>query len=263
MNHLIFLIIDCIILGIGAGIIYGLFGGGSGLVMAPGYYYVLRHFQIASNHRMQIAIATTAAASAFLGIISARVQSKAGQIDKQIVRHLFPGLLIGTLLAVILLNVISSEFLKRLFGVVVTMVAIWLWFYNQEKDNKQWSLKNFSNHIKSFFIGLLWFLLGIAVFTVPYLHKCGINLKKAIGTATVIGSIFSAVAATLLLLSGIKIVGISKFQLGYINILLLFISLIPSMAAGYFGSKLSHKIPPKVMKKTYALLILIVGLLMI
>src|SRR3990167_1591367 len=128
-------LIDCIAISIGAGLIYGIFGGGSGLIMAPGYYYVLRHFDL-SHHdsRMQIAVATTAAASAILGLASTRVQWKANNIDFTVVKKISLGIILGTITAVFLLNIISSTALKHLFGVVVILVAIWMWFYNQEKD---------------------------------------------------------------------------------------------------------------------------------
>lgn len=257
------LIIDCILLSAGAGLVYGLFGSGSGLIMMPGYFYLLHHFNLAQEHRMQIAIATTSTASAILGFVSARVQWKANCIKVQNVIPLIPGLFIGTILAVALLNIVTSHLLKQLFAFVVILVSFWLWFYNQDKDNNKWLLTGVFNFFRTFLMGLLWFLLGIAVFTVPYLHKCGIKLKYSIGAATIVGSVFSAIAATLLILTGIFKIGISWTQLGYVNLPLLAISLIPSSLTGHYASKLSHKLPAPVMKKVYAALILTVGLLMI
>lgn len=257
------LIIDCILLAFAAGLVYGIFGSGSGLVMAPGYYYVARHFHLAPDHRMQVAIATTAAASAIIGLFAARVQRKANNIDYSSIKKVAPGLTVGTLLAVFLLNTVPSDFLKHLFGIVVLGVAAWLWFYRQEKDQRQWSLNGFSNHIKTSIIGLLWFLLGIAVFTVPYLHKCGISMKKAIGCASTIGGVFSALAAILLAITGYFTVGANATHIGYINLLMLGVSVIPSAYAGIIGSKLSHRIPPNIIKKTYVGLVSLVGLLML
>lgn len=261
--HLLPLVIDCILLSFAAGLVYGIFGSGSGLIMAPGYYYVARHFNITQDHRMQVAIATTAAASAIIGLFAARVQFNANNIDFSIIKKLVPGLTIGTFIAVALLNVVPSDFLKHLFGIVVILVSFWLWFYNQEKDLKQWSLNGIDNHIKTTVMGLLWFLLGIALFTVPYLHKAGISLRRAIGCASSVGSIFSALAAILLMITGYFSVGISITHVGYVNLLMLAASVIPSAAAGMIGTKLSHKLPPDLMKRVYAVLICFVGALML
>ena len=35
------------------------------------------------------------------------------------------------------------------------------------------------------FYGYFWFLLGVAVFLAPYLLKCGIDMRKAVGSAGV------------------------------------------------------------------------------
>lgn len=261
MNYM--LLIDCILVAAGAGLIYGIFGGGSGLIMVPGYYYVLRHFSLVGEHRMQMAIATTAAASAILGFFSARVQWKAQNIDFHAAKKVSIGIAVGTMTAVLLLNVVPSAFLKHLFGVVVVFVAVWLWFYNQAKDLKKWSIASFANHVRTFFLGLLWFLLGVAVFTVPYLHKTGLSVRRSVGSATFLGTIFSAFAALLLMTSGIFQLGVSVTHIGYLNLLLLLLSVIPSSMAGHYGSKLSNKFPPYIMKKVYAGMICLVGIVML
>lgn len=261
--HLYPLILDCIFIAFGAGLIYGIFGSGSGLIMAPGYYYVARHFDLTQDYRMQVAIATTAAASAIIGLFSTRVQWKAHNIDLSLVKKMIPGLTIGTLTAVSLLNVIPSDFLKHLFGIVVILVAFWLWFYNQDNDLKQWSLSGIGNHVKTFLIGVLWFLLGIALFTVPYLHKAGVSMRRSIGCASLLGAIFSAFAAILLMVTGFFHVHASATHIGYVNLVLLGVSVIPSSFAGYLGSKLSHRLPSHIMKKIYSGLICFVGILML
>ena len=257
------LVIECILIGFGAGLIYGIFGGGSGLIMAPGYYYLTRYFPLTHDHRMQIAVATTAAASAIIGLFSSRVQWKANNIDFSLIKKLTPGLTIGTFVAVALLNIIPSDFLKHLFGVVVIFVAFWMWFYNQAKDLKKWSLNGISNFMNTFFIGLLWFLLGIAVFTVPYLHKAGVSMRSAVGSASFTASVFSALAAILLMFTGYFTVHASATHIGYVNILLVALSFIPSAIAGYFGSRISNKVPQHMMKKIYSVLVCVVGVLML
>lgn len=257
------LIIFCIMVGLGAGLVYGIFGGGSGLIMMPGFYYVLHHFALAYNYKMQIAIATTAAVSALLGISATWVQWRNKYIDFFAFKKIAPGLLVGVLSAIVLLNIVPSTLLKRLFGVIVILVALWLGCYRQEQDQRVWSLSSFKNRILSTIIGILWFLLGIAVFTVPYLHKCGLDLRRAIGCATLTSSVFSLVAAILLMITGLFQVGLSWDYVGFVNLPLLAVSVVPSALAGYFGSKLSIKLPRSQLKYIYVALVGIVGFLML
>ena len=257
------IILECIAIAFGAGLIFGIFGGGSGLIMMPGYYYLMRHFSLVASHQMQVAVGTTAITSGILGSVAAYHQYKSGHIDFKIIKKMTLGILSGTVIAVILLNIVPSATLKKIFGIVVILVAIWLLTYKMERDNKHWSLAGFWNYIRTTCIGILWFLLGVAVFNVPYLHKCKIDMRKAVGNATFISAFFSFLAGLLLMLSGYFAIGASKSHIGYVNILLCLVSIIPSSIASYLGAKVSTKLPKDKMKIIYALLIFIVGSLML
>lgn len=257
------LIIECVVLGLGAGLVYGVFGGGSGLILTPGFYYLLHHFALMQSHPMQMAIATTATASAFLGIFATRVQWRHRNIDLTVFKLIAPGVLVGTLLAVGLLNVIPSDYLKRLFGIVVIGVAVWLSFYRQERDTRTWSLSALYNRVLTSVIGFLWFLLGISVFIVPYLHKCGMELRRAIGCATLTSTVFSAVAGILLVVTGLFQVGTSGGHVGFVSVPLVLIVVIPSAITAHWGSRLSVKLPKRTLKIIYSGLLCGVGILML
>ena len=257
------IIVDIILVGAAAGAIYGVFGGGSGLIMMPGFYYLLRHMAIQPNIKMQVAVATCAAASAVLGISACQVQYAKGYVDFKVIKRVFPGILVGTVLAVSILNFLPSQILKPIFGVVVILVGVWMWRYHQEAG-KTWNLGAVTNFIMTGLIGLLWFSLGVAVFTVPFLFKTGVDLKKAVGTTTFVSTIFSAVAALLFMISGVYKMGWHHgFTLGYVNGTLLCVSVIPSAIAAFLGAKFSQRLPKAKIKVFYALLIIVVGLLML
>ena len=91
------LIVECILFAIAAGLVYGIFGGGSGLFLMPGFYLLLRHFPIAHEYTMQMAVTTTAATSAILGLPAIRVQAKLKHIDSKLIKQLVWGILTGTI----------------------------------------------------------------------------------------------------------------------------------------------------------------------
>ena len=257
------IILECIAIAFGAGLVYGVFGGGSGLIMMPGYYYLMRHFSLVTSHQMQVAVGTTALTSGILGSVAAYKQYKSGHVNFGLVKKMAPGILIGTVLAIFLLNIVPSHFLKKLFGVVVILVAAWLLMYRMEKDLKHWSLDGTWNLIRSTVIGLLWFLLGVAVFNVPYLHKCQIQIREAVGSATFMGGFFSFLAGLMLMVGGYFTVGASSNHIGYVNLLLCAISIIPSALAAFIGASISVRLPQKIMKIVYSCLIFVVGALML
>lgn len=263
LEPLLHIILEASLFAFAAGLIYGVFGGGSGLFLMPGFYFLLRHFAIADHYQMQIAIATCAACSVLLGIIPTIMQARNHHILVDVFKRIFFGLFVGTTLAVISVNFIPSIILKHAFGVVVILVAIWFWFYRQELDKKVWRLSRLKNFAATTFMGLIWFLLGVAVLTVPFLHKCGIDMRKAVGTGTLTSTVFSLVAAILFMMSGCFTLGISVHHIGYVNTTLLGVAVVPSILGGLIGAKLSMHLPHQHLKKIYAVLVCIVGILML
>jgi len=263
ISPLLMVIIEASLFAIGAGLIYGIFGGGSGLFLMPGFYFLLRHFPMAQGQEMQVAVATTAATSGILGLLPTRIQLREGNVDKELLKRLFLGLSIGTILAVILLNVVPSAFLKHFFGFIVVIVALWFWFYNQAKDKRIWKLSQLLNYAFTFLIALLWFLLGVGIFLVPYLHKCGFDIRRSVGTTTFVSTVLSSLAGLLMMLIGIFRLGVSASHIGFVNMVLLLVSIIPSVIAAYFGAKASIVLPQRYLKKIYATLVLIIGVLML
>ncbi len=258
------IVLEGVLFATAAGLVYGIFGGGSGLFLMPGFYFLLRHAPVAQGYEMQIAIATTASTSAVLGLLPTSVQWRKKHIDFDLVKKLFWGILTGTIFAIILLNFLESSWLKHLFGVVVFCVAVWLWFYRQESDEKTWSLSLSLHYLMTFMIGLLWFLFGVAVFVVPFLCKCGVPIRRAVGTATLVSTIFSGLAGIMLMMAaGSLKLGVSWHQIGYLNTTLLCVAVIPSSIAAFIGAKLSAKLPQAKLKKIYAGLIGVIGCLMV
>lgn len=263
MHDFLPIILEASVFALAAGLVYGIFGGGSGLFLTPSYFYLARHFPIVHGYEMQVAIATTCITTVFLGIAPTVMQWKQKHVDWQVIKHISLGLFIGSVAAVILLNYIPSSFLKHLFGVVVILVAIWFWFYRQANDTKTWHLKSIQNFIMTTSIGLLWFLLGVAVFNVPYLHKCGLSIRKAVGCGTLVSALFPLFVGLMLMTTGSFKIGDSIHQIGFLNTTLLLISVVPSIIGAILGAKISMKLPQQNLKKIYAVLILVIGGLML
>ncbi len=262
-HDLFLMIMACILIGIAGGCVSGIFGGGAGLINVPGFYYVLHHFALTPGHTMQTAITTGMLSSIFLGILSSRVQWRHQQIDFKAFKQLLPGMTCGALLAICLLNIIDSRLLKQIFGVIVLAIALWFILYRQDNDKKSWSLSSKINHLWSTLLALFWLMLGVAVFTTPYLYKCGLELRRAIGTATLITALFSAVTGVLLMASGYYLIGASSYHLGYVSLPLFYSTIIPSCIAGHWGARIGIHIPRSVLKNIYAALIFVVGVLML
>lgn len=246
-----------------AGLVYGIFGGGSGLFLMPAYYFALTQVAFAADIKMQMAIATTAISTPFIALPALLLQVKKQTIDMHIFRKMFAGVFIGSTLAVLLLNIIPSTALKFMFGFFVIFVSLWLLFYKQDNDQKPWKLSGIKNLACTTGIGFLWFALGVAVFNVPYLLKCRVNIYRAIGTATFVGSVFGLIVGLMLMISGSFHISYSYNHIGFVNITFLLITIIPAMMSAFIGARISYMLPRDRLKQIYALLVFVVGIIMI
>lgn len=254
--------VECVIIGGVAGLVYGVFGSGAGLVMVPGFYFLLRHFSEVEVYQMQAAIGTSAMAATLLGLSAAYMQWRRGHVKAAIIKMMLPGLVVGSLVAIGLLNIISSSGLKHIFSVLIILVAFWFWRYNQESDKTKWSLTSTFHHFLTFLQGLWWFLLGVPVFTVPYLCKCGVDLRRAIGCSTFIGVVLSLIGVVLLIITGMLHFRHVHGQLGFVNIFIVAFTLFPSVIMATVGVKIGGKIPNTYLQKMYAVLVFVVGVIM-
>lgn len=246
-----------------AGMIVGIFGGGSGLILMPTYYFALKYFPLAQDLKMQMAIATTALSTSICALPSLYQHIIFKNVEIYLIKRLLPGMLIGTLLAVIFLNIIPSSYLKLLFGFFVITVSIWLFLYDKDSDSNKWSISSNKNFIISIIISFLWFSFGVAVFTVPYLIKCQVKLITAIGTATFISISMGFIISIMLIITGYYHIGLSLNHIGFVNITFLSLTIFPAILGSYLGTKICFHINPSYLKISYASLVLVVGLLMI
>ena len=85
-----------LILGAVAGFLAGLFGVGGGLVLVPVLLLMFDAQQFTPEHTMHLALGTAMATILFTSIASMRKHHQHGAVNWQVVRHITPGILLGT-----------------------------------------------------------------------------------------------------------------------------------------------------------------------
>lgn len=258
-----FFIIEGVVFSFLAGLTYGLFGGGSGIFLMPCYVYLLSHFPSFSGIEMQMAVTTTATTTVILGIPASLLQLKSKYFNKSLFKIILSGTFLGAIMAVIIVNYLSTHTLKALFGFLVLGVGVWMYCYKQETDKSQWSILGYAHFCRSFVIGLIWFLLGVAIFMVPYLQKCGRRIQESIAVSTIISTVLSAIISFILIISSVSKLSISTLNIGYLCIPLFLVSILPSMLGVTVGSRLANILSGHTLKKLYGVIISFAGLLML
>lgn len=109
------------IIGIVSGFINGLLGSGGGTIIVP----ALEYFNKTEEHK---AHATAIAVILPLSVISSLIYLYKGKIIMNAVLIVGAGSILGSILGAFLLNKVSSSFLRRLFGIVMIISAMRMFF---------------------------------------------------------------------------------------------------------------------------------------
>ncbi|WP_456417250.1 sulfite exporter TauE/SafE family protein [Thiolapillus sp.] len=247
------------VLGAMAGVLAGSMGIGGGLVIVPGLLFLFHLQGLDPSFLSHVAIGSSLAIIVPTALSSLWAHHKRGAIDWPVVLRLTPGLMFGALCGAWLASRFSTDLLKTLFGLFLLVVAFQMYSgLHPGRGKKQ------GQGAAVFFpvgtvIGAVSGLVGIGggTMTVPFLVWRGKSLPGSIATSAACG-LPIAIAGTLgFMLMGADLGAGSSTGFVY----------WPAVAAvGLFavltapvGARLAHSLPVPVLKKWFALLLVIVG----
>ena len=126
---------------------------------------------------------------------------------------------------------------------------------------KKYLPKSFlTNNIISFLIGYFSVLIGIGggSFSVPILTAFGKNIHQAVGTSASIGFFIALPGFITYILTGWLVTDIPSYSIGYVNLPIVLSVPSISILTAPLGAKLSKKIDKIILKKIFALFLLII-----
>ena len=250
-----------ILIAILGGIVSGMFGGGSGIIYVPGFFSVLCYYYPDNNSLMQISMSTCFAASIFIGIFASLKQIKYGHVQLALLKSRVIYIIPGAMTGVYFMTLISSKSLKILFTIFLFLIAFWM--IKRLCFSKKVKITNRNNNpILLFFAGLSTILSGVSAFFVPLFIYFGLNIKNAIGISTVITMILSTVMCLVTICFGLNIDNLPPYNLGYLNLGIFALSIIPSTIGAILGSKVTYFLPAKLLQYIYIMMIIVVAVLM-
>jgi uncharacterized membrane protein YfcA len=257
-----------VLTGVAASFLSGLLGIGGGLIIVPILLFVFSYFHIIPNTElMHIVIGTSMASSVVNLVFSFRSHYRQNNIEWSVVKLLSPGVVCGSLiLGPIVMLYASSSVLKIIFGICCILFGLQMFFFNENNTPKN---QTFPSKVKLLSLGLcigtLATLIGISGGTIigTLLNYYHMNMRKVIGTTTTI-ALLLAITGTI----GLFVVGRSSnsaslpWVTGYLYWPAIIGIAIPSPFFAPLGAKLAHKLPTSVLRKLFALLLLLVGIKM-
>jgi len=254
-------------LGSIGGFLSGLLGIGGGIIFVPAIYFILKNFGIGEEYIMHIAIATSLAVVLATGFTSAYHHNKKASVDLTIIKRWAPFVVIGVILGSFLASYIQSDNLKKIFSVLMFFLAASMVFKKKEKNIKKDSKKDSKYIIYPFCLalGLISSIIGIggSVLSIPMMTHMGYSVKKSIGTGSALTVVVSIPGIISYMIAGYPhMAELPDFSIGYINLIIVGQIIPTSILTASWGVKASHCLPKLLLKRIFALLLIIVSIRM-
>lgn len=253
-------------LGIGllVGFAAGLLGIGGGVVMVPLLVLVFRAHGMPAEHVLHLALGTALAAMMFTSVSSMRAHHAHGGVDWKIARAMAPGMLAGSFAAALVAGFIPTRPLAVGFTLLVFYAATQILL-----DLKPPGSRELPGSAGLFtagaVIGAISSLLaaGGAFLTIPFLAWCKVPLRRAIGTAAANGLPIAIAGTAGYLIQGLRVPDLPSPSLGYVYLPALALVVTTSMLAAPIGARIAHRLPIKILRRMFAVLLYVFALRML
>ncbi len=252
------------VLGGVTGFVSGLLGVGGGVIVIPGLYFIFSYLGFEADSFMHMFIGTSLAVIVPTGLSSMRAHWRRDSVDFDLVKHIGPGIFFGVIVGIGLASHLSGIALKQFFSITLLMLAVVMvsdpvkFQLHHRVPPQPWAAK------AGFFIGMVSTLIGIggASFNVPFMTMCRVPIHKAIGTATALGLVIAVPATIGFIAIGWEQPNLPPYSLGYVS-WPAWAMIIPfSVLLAPLGAKMAHVLPVDMLRRVFALFILLVGIKM-
>lgn len=251
--------------GIFAGLLAGLLGVGGGVVIVPVLYFLFQGFDVSAQTAMLIATATSLATIIPTSLSSIKSHYDLGNLDYRLLKSWGPYILLGVMIGSLLVTQYGGQWLSGLFAVVASLSALNMLLRTGKSALADALPGKFAQGGIAACIGFISAMVGIGggTLSVPILTAYSYPAHKAVGTAAGIGLIISMPAAMTMLLFGVTPKDAPFGTYGLVN-LLGFVCIVPlTVIFAPMGAKLASKMNANLLKKVFAVVLLITGLRML
>ncbi|WP_428810918.1 sulfite exporter TauE/SafE family protein [Vibrio makurazakiensis] len=247
-------------LGAIVGVLAGLLGIGGGLLIVPALLFLLPKAGIAADIAMQIALATSLSTIIVTSGSSALNHLKLGNVDMFVIKWLMPGVVVGGFLGSFIADAIPAQYLPKVFGVIVLVLAIQMLLSIRNTSQKSMPSSPITMLCGSG-IGVVSSLAGIGggSLSVPFLNHHGIEMRKAVGSSSVCGSVIALSGMIGFIWHGRTVAHLPEYSVGYVYLPALLAISCASIFTTKIGARLATQLPTPILKKIFAVFLVFIA----
>ena len=256
---LIFEIISLLVIGFFAGVASGLLGIGGGIIFVPTLFFFLPLMGIPQSEIYFTAIATSLFAGSFSSSSAFFYHLRVRNIDFKKAFLAAGGSVLSAVTVPRFLVDFDPHILEYVLAVILFFIALKLLFENIDKKPSGVPLNNSYLIIFGVIAGIFSTIggLGGGVFFVPILfYLFSVEMRRSIGTSSLIVAmtmISSTISFALIPRGGVS----GNSHIGYVNLLAGILLGIGALLGAKYGVKFVFKWPIPLIKKIFALFLLI------
>lgn len=261
--ELIYLLTAYALLGFISGVVAGLLGVGGGLIIVPLLTWAFAWQDFAAAHLVQLAVGTSLATIVFTSVSSTWAHWRRRAVRWSLTGQLTLGILIGAWLGGFIAVWLGGPLLGLVFGLFELTVAAYMLFGRPPAAHRTATGK-LRNALAGSVIGALSALLGIGggTLTVPWLVWHNVDMRQAVATSAACGLPIALIGAL-----GFIWVGrgepLPPGSTGYVYWPAVAAISAASVAGAPMGAAIAHRIEKALLKRVFALFLVMLGSLMI
>ncbi|WP_163120905.1 sulfite exporter TauE/SafE family protein [Acinetobacter portensis] len=255
-------LITFLVIGAFAGFAAGLFGVGGGTIIVPLLFIVFTQMGYDPDVVMHLALGTSLATIVVTSISSLMAHHKNGVVIWPVFKNLAPPMAIGCFFGAGIAGLISGLHLQIIVGLFLIWVAYTMFTGAKKAIDPTKTLPSSGQQVAAgSVIGIASAIFGIGggSLTVPYLNRYGVVMQKAVGTSAACGLPIAVAGALGFMIFGMNAEINVPNTIGYVHIYAFIGISIMSFITAKFGAKAAHALSPAMLKKCFAVLLVIVG----
>lgn len=257
-------IIAYLCLGAIVGFMAGLLGIGGGGIMVPVLSVLFLKQGVPVEQVVQVALGTSMAAIILTAFASFRAHHAKQSVLWSVVKKMVFGIFLGAFLATFIVVSSNSFYLALFFSIFMAFVALQLFIDKKPKPSRQ-IVGSKSLFLAGSSIGTISALVSIGggSLTVPFLIWQNVEIKKAIGTSAAIGCPIAIAGTVGYLINSWQIEIAAINTIGFICFDAVILISMTSILTAPLGVQLVHQLPVALIKKIFAILLILLSLKML
>lgn len=257
-------IVAYLILGTIVGFLAGLLGIGGGAVMVPVLVSFFTRQGVSRDHVMDLALGTSMASIVLTAVSSVWSHHRHKAILWPVTLRMGVGVVAGTLLGTRLVAILPTRVLAGIFVIFLTYVAGQLILNIKPHPSRQ--LPGPAGLTAAGLgIGLVSGVVAIGggALTVPFLAWCNVHMRNAIATSAAVGLFISISGALGYASIQDDVTGLPWGTVGFVSLPAVGLISGAGMLTAPLGAVLAHRLPVPVIKRIFAVLLIVLGLKMV